>query len=301
MKSLLLVLLGLVLISVGAQAAQLDSGVEAPGTPTHYQFDRWPWSMTQNADPYSVDAGTFTCGNTTYNYITDTYAMRRFFFADDGLNGVPFTVQSIDYFVRRFVALGDSVPGPYSIKAYICSIPSGAPFLFENMTKKDSVEIPITTADNPPAGSFGVPKHTLINSYFSETDTATQDMVVLFFCPITYYMHPRVRFALSAHNTGETWPSYYAFADCGDPEPVTPADLGSPGASQLALLVNGDVGTAGACCDPATGACTLVFPAECQPPLIWNGAVSCTPNPCPIPPPVPVQKESWGNIKQSYR
>jgi len=55
----------------------------------------------------------------------------------------------------------------------------------------------------------------------------------------------------------------------------------------------------GACCDPATGNCTLVMQTECLPPLVWNGNPSCTPNPCP--PPVPVENSTWGALKHLYR
>lgn len=54
----------------------------------------------------------------------------------------------------------------------------------------------------------------------------------------------------------------------------------------------------GACCNPATGECTLVMQDQCLPPLVWNGAASCDPNPCP---PVPVEQKTWGGVKNSYR
>ena len=37
------------------------------------------------------------------------------------------------------------------------------------------------------------------------------------------------------------------------------------------------------CCDPTTGACTLVPLSGCAAPSVWNGAASCSPNPCPQP------------------
>jgi len=99
----------------------------------------------------------------------------------------------------------------------------------------------------------------------------------------------------------------------------------------------------GACCDPATGGCTITTEAGCVAPLIWHPEwLSCDPNPCPPPPipvvcctpagvcflvlsaeecmdpnvyhpewtscdpnpcepPVPVQNNSWGQIKNIYR
>jgi hypothetical protein len=41
--------------------------------------------------------------------------------------------------------------------------------------------------------------------------------------------------------------------------------------------------SSGACCTPATGACSLVLFASCTGGNTWNGAVSCSPQPCPQP------------------
>ncbi len=39
-----------------------------------------------------------------------------------------------------------------------------------------------------------------------------------------------------------------------------------------------------ACCDPATGACSLLLAQFCEPPLVWHGDLTCVPtNPCPQP------------------
>lgn len=97
----------------------------------------------------------------------------------------------------------------------------------------------------------------------------------------------------------------------------------------------------GACCNPLSGACILVFrQSDCVWPSDWHGEWVCTPNPCPQPPeplgccccedgvgrlttaaectcvwlgpgtictpencpaPVPAQRESWGRLKHTYR
>jgi hypothetical protein len=291
-----MVVLSLLLIGSVASAAEIipDNG---DGSSSQISWDlRYPYSFTQNADPTTIDAGTFTCGNTLYNYITDCWAMRRFYFADEGIN-VPFTVQSIDWGIKRFIALGDSVPGPYAVDLNIYTIPVGAPLLFANLTLVSTVSVPIVPGDHPVPPALGTPKHTDITALIS--DTVGQDLVVAWFLPITYYMTPRVRFACVGSNYGETWPSYYAFADCGFPEPVTPADLGSPGVSQLVVVVNGDVyepPAPGACCFGPN--CVLLFDTECAAQGgVWYGG-PCDPNPCP---PVPTEETSWGRVKATYR
>ena len=54
---------------------------------------------------------------------------------------------------------------------------------------------------------------------------------------------------------------------------------GQTAAAAVVHVVSGVV--TGACCNPNTGACTLVLQTACTSPLTWNGAASCTPNPCP--------------------
>ena len=54
----------------------------------------------------------------------------------------------------------------------------------------------------------------------------------------------------------------------------------------------------GACCDHATGGCTITAQAACQ--FTWLGAgVPCNPTTCI--PPTPVERTSWGKIKNIYR
>lgn len=56
----------------------------------------------------------------------------------------------------------------------------------------------------------------------------------------------------------------------------------------------------GACCDPATGGCTVTTQEGCQPPNIWQGPdTNCDPNPCE--PPTPTEQKSWGSIKHIFR
>jgi hypothetical protein len=54
----------------------------------------------------------------------------------------------------------------------------------------------------------------------------------------------------------------------------------------------------GACCNELTGECAITTQAACG--FHWLGVdVPCTPATCG--PPVPVERESWGRIKNSYR
>jgi hypothetical protein len=39
----------------------------------------------------------------------------------------------------------------------------------------------------------------------------------------------------------------------------------------------------GACCDPSSGACSLMLFASCGSPNTWNGSTACSPQPCPQP------------------
>jgi hypothetical protein len=56
----------------------------------------------------------------------------------------------------------------------------------------------------------------------------------------------------------------------------------------------------GACCNVATGACTITTEADCLSPLVWRGAnVPCNAETCA--PPTPVERTSWGQIKNTYR
>jgi len=56
----------------------------------------------------------------------------------------------------------------------------------------------------------------------------------------------------------------------------------------------------GACCNTITGACTVTTQAACLAPLVWRGAgVPCTVDNCS--PSTPVERTSWGQIKNTYR
>lgn len=55
-----------------------------------------------------------------------------------------------------------------------------------------------------------------------------------------------------------------------------------------------------ACCTPA-GDCFLVLtPEECVEPNVFHPEWTCDPNLCPVPP-IPVENNSWGQIKNNYR
>lgn len=65
------------------------------------------------------------------------------------------------------------------------------------------------------------------------------------------------------------------------------------------VLYSNPAGVQGACCAP-DGSCTMTAQGDCAAPSVWHGEwTSCNPNPCPQP--VPVEKSSWGSLKNSYR
>ena len=284
MKSLLFVLMSLLLIGSVANAAEIIADdATGPGARVNWNHDRSAYSITQNADPTMLNSGTFTCGGVVYNtaYTTDGWAMRRFPLQYEfGIN-VPFTVSSVDWGVRRFVARLDSIPGPYSVTVLLYSIAGTDSLRFANMTLIDSVKVPITPADNPVPPAMGVAKRTMIGGTINPNG---YDLVVAIHCPEGYSTTPTTRFALAASSLGQTAESYYAFIDCGYPEPVTPTELGQPGASQMVIRVNGDPAALGACC-PTSGACSITAQVLC--PGVWQGENTvCVPNPCPPPPAV---------------
>jgi hypothetical protein len=70
--------------------------------------------------------------------------------------------------------------------------------------------------------------------------------------------------------------------DCGPPNPCEPPP-------QM-----------GACCEP-DGGCTETLEIDCLAPNVWQGpGTNCNPNLCP-PPPNPVERSTWGTIKNTYR
>jgi hypothetical protein len=56
----------------------------------------------------------------------------------------------------------------------------------------------------------------------------------------------------------------------------------------------------GACCNTITGSCTVTTELVCVAPLVWRGAgVPCNAQSCS--PVIPVERSSWGQIKNLYR
>ena len=289
MKSLLLVLMGLLLIGSAANGAEIMSGhATGPGNRAAWNQDRTPFSITQNVAPGQFTACALTCGHTF-----EGWALRRFPLASYGFV-TPINVSSVDWGVCHFDALLDSVPEFYAVQIILYSIAESSPLLFENLNEIRGVSVPLTTGDNPVPPALVVAKHTPIDGTI---DPVGHDLVVAIHYPSTYGMIPQTRFAPSANSLGESAESYVAFQDCGRPEPVTPGSLGHPEA-QLVLVVNGDTADpppVGACCN-ALGTCTITTAPECV--GTWFSAVTCTPSPCS---PVPAEIRSWGQIKSTYR
>lgn len=297
MKSLLVLALSLLLLGSVSYAAEIvsDNGDGSSWTVT-WDHGRYPVSITQNNDPSILDAGGYSCGNTLYNYNTDQWALRRFQVAEDNAIFDPITVQSIDWGVRRFVTLLDSIPCDYNVTVYVGTIAIGEPLLFANITWVDQVLVPIAVTN------VNVPYTTVMNN--AVVDPSLYDIVVAFFAPSSEFIPgcPNTRFACSASNApGDTRYCYYAFADCGFPEPVTPPELNpnSPEVAKLVVILNGEVGTPpepGACCIGEV--CSVILEPDCLAQGgVWYGG-PCTPGLCP---PIPVESTSWGRVKDLYR
>jgi hypothetical protein len=58
---------------------------------------------------------------------------------------------------------------------------------------------------------------------------------------------------------------------------------GALGSFILNVIGGGGVIPPGACCNTATGACTLVAQTSCTTGSTWNGSLACSPTPCPQP------------------
>jgi hypothetical protein len=79
---------------------------------------------------------------------------------------------------------------------------------------------------------------------------------------------------------------------------VRPLATGGAAESEYLLTVCGIQSVPGACCLP-DGACHLTTWSQCgESGGAWNGALSCEPNPCIG---VPVERISWGRVKERYR
>ena len=239
--------------------------------------------LTQNlGNPIVLSTYGYACGSIPWDFVTEGWAMRRFSpYSEAGLDG-PLSISSVEWGVRRCVAVDPAVNMALHVKVLLYSIPSGADMLFANFTPIDSAEVLVTTADNPIPPALGVWKNTPFAATFNPTG-GTVDLVVAIHWPSTMPMEPDTlgdgRFQVSADNVGQTAEPYYAFADCGYPEPTTPTQLaGQPSASQLVLIVNGE--QQGSCCT-ADGDCTVTTSAACA--ETWSVGLACTPNPCPQP------------------
>jgi hypothetical protein len=97
--------------------------------------------------------------------------------------------------------------------------------------------------------------------------------------------------------TGDGWQGIAGvYAAMNDPGAVG----GSICRQALPFLVNGVIvgGDTGACCNTATGDCTVTTQAGCT--YAWLGVgVPCNIQTCV--PPVPTERASWGQIKHTYR
>lgn len=295
MKSLLLVVMSLLLIGSVANAAEISfDTASGPGTPIA-PSSRDDFALTQNTSTL-LTAGMYSCGNVTLGYTTDGWTLRRFSLAYEFDILDSFCVTSVDWGVRRYCALLDSVPqGPYFVDVELYSIPETDPFLFANMTLIESVPVEIAYLPNNPIAP--VAYNTLFNA---TVNPVGYDLVIAIHAPEGYSTTPATRFATAGNSLGETLPGYFAFAGCGFPDPITPGELGSSTAMSV-IVVNGHlcvVDPTGACCNTATGACEITTQTACA--YSWLGAdIPCNVQTCPVP--VPAESKSWGKVKSLYR
>ena len=328
MKSLLLVVLGLLLICSVASAELIsDNDLSAPST--RAQLADCPTSalsISQSATLpilLSTTGGVFTCGNVLYSYIIEGYELRRFSLYWDNNITDPFSIQSVKWGIRRYVATDSVAPagtvilpynpadGDYIVDVQLYSINADSLLTFANMGAPFASVPVIVPKMDPPALLYDHPMTTDFGEncvYDPYIDPAIYDLVVGVHNLETYTMINPVRFACAAMSNAETAESYTGWpAGCGtggNPEPQTPTQLGSPGASKFALLVCGALCTppaaTGACCVAATGVCTITTAAGCALPGIYLGDnVPCNDVTCHTP--VPTEHKSWGQVKSLYR
>jgi hypothetical protein len=315
MKSLLLVVLGLLLIGSVASANEITCDPATVGTPVNVNIDRM--AITQNLQS-TLNSGCYSCGNVIYSYVTEEWAMRRFSIYWDNNIQDPFQVSSVQWGIRRFAAT-DSTTGdtlswnpldpPYVVQVELYKL-SGDSLLTMGALGTPYATAPFTVTPemHPRGASVGTAVETFFgpNCEAFYVDPAIYDLVVAIHSPETYTMNTCYRFALSASNylPGETAPSYFVFPDCGVTEPSTPTELGAtPPSSMLWMVVNGDLctppPTTGACCVVATGACTITTAVGCLAPGIYLGDnIPCNTQTCGS---TPVERKSWGQVKSLYR
>jgi hypothetical protein len=328
MKSLLLVVLGLLLATTVASAELiLDNDLSAPGTRVDLGTCPSPMvTISQSATQpttLSTTGGVFTCGNVLYSYIIEGYQMRRFSLYWDNNISDPFSIHQVEWGVRRYVATDSVLPagtvilpynpadGPFVVDVQLYAINSDSTLTWANMGAPFA-SVPYTVPQMvPPALLCDCTQSTVFGencAYDPYVDPTIYDLVVAVHNPETYTMINPVRFACAAMGNAETAESYTGWpAGCGTggvTEPQTPTQLGSPGASKFAVSVCGTLcqppAATGACCVLATGACTITTAADCLAPGSYLGDnVLCNVQTCPIP--VPTEKKSWGQVKSLYR
>jgi hypothetical protein len=329
MKSLLLVVLGLLLATTVASAELIqDNDLSSPSVRVDLGVCPSPMvTISQSATQpttLSTTGGVFTCGNTLYSYIIEGYELRRFSLYWDNNITDPFSIHQVEWGVRRYVATDSVAPAgtvilPYNpldpamvVDVQLYSINADSILTFANMGAPFA-SVPYTVPQMvPPALLCNCTQSTVFGDncvYDPYVDPTIYDLVVAVHNPETYTMINPVRFACAAMGNAETAESYTAWpAGCGGPgidaEPTTPTQLGSPGASKFALSVCGTLCTppalTGACCVAATGACTITTMADCLAPGAYLGDnVPCNAQTCIVP--VPTEHKSWGQVKSLYR
>lgn len=184
-------------------------------------------SLVQNAAPGLIVSGnSLACTDTNTNLHNDNSYYRRFDLNGEFALSTAFTVSSVDVGVESAVA-GSGGEQPIEIRLY--RIANGAQFVLANLTPVGSLATTVADASlavvNFPVASTPV-------------DALTSDLVVEVFTPNGQAAGHA--FFIGSNAAGQTAPSWLRAPDCGATEPVTTADIGSPG-MHLVLIANGTV------------------------------------------------------------
>jgi hypothetical protein len=309
MKSLLLVAMGLLLISSVASAELItDNELGGPANVLPSRAcDPPAVEITQNLG-FALDTGCFSCGNTFYSYVIDCVLLRRFsLYWDYGVENL-FSIQTVDWGVRRFVATDSVLPAgtvvlpwnpldpDFMVDVNLYSVDANLALTWTNMgapfaTKSEWIQ----PEPFPSPLILNRPMHTVFGQncvYDPFIDPIYNDLVVAIHSPETYTMITPHRFSLSANTLLDTQLCYVAWPvdDCNDGN-FNPMRMDSIGTgSAVVMVVCGQECVppppTGACCNIATGACSITEEIACPVPAnTWHPEwLACLPdNPCPQP------------------
>ena len=203
------------------QASEFGSSPLDPGQVQ--QFPMPPVAITQNLSLAVQTGAAVSCNNALSQHTDNSYLRRFDLDADHGLT-FPSDVVSVSFGVEFAEAGGVPTTQPVSVRLYV--IPSGAQFLFNNLTLIGFSDF------NLPDQRLSIWKTFVAGTIM---DPIANDLVVEVFTPNGQAVGNR--FFIGANNLGEIAPSYIAAAACMLPEPATTASIGFPG-MQIVMSVD---------------------------------------------------------------